>query len=59
MGLTADVLSARLLERGRVAATPMTAWGEEVARRYVRLVFSAEPVKRLSELRARFAAALA
>ncbi|MEV5495887.1 pyridoxal phosphate-dependent aminotransferase [Nonomuraea fuscirosea] len=59
MGLTADDLSARLLERGRVAATPMTAWGEQVARRYVRLVFSAEPVERLSELRARFAAALA
>ncbi|MEV0383081.1 pyridoxal phosphate-dependent aminotransferase [Nonomuraea sp. NPDC050643] len=59
MGLTAADLSARLLERGRVAATPMTAWGEAVARRYVRLVFSNEPVKRLSELRDRFAAALA
>lgn len=58
MGLTATALSARLLERGRVAATPMTAWGEEVARRYVRLVFSNEPVKRLAELRTRFAAAL-
>ncbi|MEV4568957.1 pyridoxal phosphate-dependent aminotransferase [Nonomuraea sp. NPDC049419] len=58
MGLSAPELSARLLERGRIAATPMTAWGEHVAPRYVRLVFSNEPVKRLSELRSRFAAAL-
>ncbi|WP_043640176.1 pyridoxal phosphate-dependent aminotransferase [Nonomuraea candida] len=58
LGLTAADLSARLLERGRIAATPMTAWGETVAPRYVRLVFSNEPVKRLSELRARFDAAL-
>jgi hypothetical protein len=36
----------------------MTAWGRAVASRYVRLVYSAEPVERLSELRARFAAAL-
>jgi aspartate/methionine/tyrosine aminotransferase len=59
VGLTAAELSARLLEKGRVAATPMTAWGEAVAGRHVRLVFSAEPVKRLSDLRARFDAALA
>ncbi|MGW0803577.1 pyridoxal phosphate-dependent aminotransferase [Nonomuraea sp. NPDC002799] len=58
MGMTAAGLSARLLERGRVAATPMTAWGETVAPRYVRLVFSNEPVKRLAELRARFEASL-
>ncbi|SEN47748.1 pyridoxal phosphate-dependent aminotransferase [Nonomuraea pusilla] len=58
MGLDAATLSARLLERGRVAATPMTAWGGPVARRHVRLVFSNEPVERLSDLRARFDAAL-
>ncbi|WP_219461944.1 pyridoxal phosphate-dependent aminotransferase [Nonomuraea rhizosphaerae] len=58
VGLTAAELSSRLLEKGRVAATPMTAWGEAVAGRHVRLVFSAEPVERLSELRARFEAAL-
>ncbi|AQZ71400.1 Aspartate aminotransferase [[Actinomadura] parvosata subsp. kistnae] len=58
LGLTAADLSARLLDRGRVAATPMTAWGETVAPRYVRLVFSNEPVERLAELRARFDAAL-
>ncbi|MER6950049.1 pyridoxal phosphate-dependent aminotransferase [Nonomuraea sp. NPDC000554] len=58
LGLTAPALSARLLERGRVAATPMTAWGETVAPRYVRLVYSNEPVSRLGDLRSRFAAAL-
>ncbi|MEU7860359.1 pyridoxal phosphate-dependent aminotransferase [Nonomuraea sp. NPDC049141] len=58
VGLTAPELSARLLDKGRIAATPMTAWGEAVAGRHVRLVFSAEPVKRLSDLRARFDAAL-
>jgi aspartate/methionine/tyrosine aminotransferase len=59
LGLTAAELSARLLHRGRIAATPMTAWGETVASRYVRLVFSNEPVERLAELRTRFEAALA
>ncbi|NUR83545.1 MAG: pyridoxal phosphate-dependent aminotransferase [Nonomuraea sp.] len=58
MGMGAAELSSRLLERGRVAATPMTAWGDAVASRYVRLVYSAEPVARLEELRARFDAAL-
>ncbi|MEU4329025.1 pyridoxal phosphate-dependent aminotransferase [Nonomuraea dietziae] len=59
LGLAAPELSARLLARGRIAATPMTAWGEAVASRYVRLVYSNEPVKRLTELRDRFTAALA
>ncbi|TDD06940.1 pyridoxal phosphate-dependent aminotransferase [Nonomuraea deserti] len=58
LGMTAADLSARLLERGRVAATPMTAWGETVAPRYVRLVYSNEPVHRLADLRARFTTSL-
>ncbi|TDD14303.1 pyridoxal phosphate-dependent aminotransferase [Nonomuraea diastatica] len=58
LGMTAAGLSARLLERGRVAATPMTAWGETVAPRYVRLVYSNEPVHRLADLRARFTTSL-
>ena len=36
-----------------VAATPMIGWGADVAARYVRFVFSAEPVERLATLRAR------
>jgi hypothetical protein len=37
----------------------MTAWGETVAPRYVRLVFSNEPVERLALLGERLRAALA
>lgn len=40
--------SARLLERGRIAATPMTHWGEVNGDRLVRFVFSNEPVERLT-----------
>jgi aspartate/methionine/tyrosine aminotransferase len=41
-----------LLARG-VAATGMRGWGADVASRYVRFVFSAEPVERLLSLRDR------
>lgn len=57
-GLDAPELSRRLLEQ-KVAATPMTAWGETVAPRHVRLVFSNEPVQRLALLGERLRAALA
>jgi aspartate/methionine/tyrosine aminotransferase len=56
-GLDAPELSNRLLEH-KAAATPMTAWGETVAPRFVRLVFSNEPVERLSLLGERIRAAL-
>jgi aspartate/methionine/tyrosine aminotransferase len=56
-GIDAPELSRRLLER-RVAATPMTVWGETVAPRHVRLVFSNEPVERLALLGDRLRAAL-
>jgi aspartate/methionine/tyrosine aminotransferase len=56
-GLDAPELSNRLLEQ-KVAATPMTAWGETVAPRFVRLVFSNEPVERLALLGERLRAAL-
>jgi aspartate/methionine/tyrosine aminotransferase len=58
-GLDAPELSRRLLER-KVAATPMTdAWGAAVATRYVRLVFSNEPLDRLALLGERLHGALA
>jgi hypothetical protein len=38
--------SKRLLER-KVAATQMRGWGADVADRYLRFVFSNEPVERL------------
>jgi aspartate/methionine/tyrosine aminotransferase len=57
LDLQAPELSERLLKQ-KVAATPMTAWGEAVAPRYVRLVFSNEPVERLALLGERLRAAI-
>src|SRR5829696_3449899 len=57
-GLQAPELSKRLLERGRIAATPMTAWGSEVAPRYVRFVYANEPLERLRGIGERVRAAL-
>jgi aspartate/methionine/tyrosine aminotransferase len=59
LGLDSFTASARLLERGRVAATPMRDWGETNGDRFVRLVFSNEPVARLADLGARLRRALA
>ncbi len=58
-GLGASELSRRLLDH-KVAATPMTdAWGPSIANdNYVRLVFSNEPVKRISLFGERLRAAL-
>jgi aspartate/methionine/tyrosine aminotransferase len=50
--------SRLLLERGKIAATPMRDWGDRDCDRYVRLVFSNEPVERLAELRDRVTRAL-
>lgn len=57
LNLTPEQASTRLFERGRIAATPMTGWGPS-GHRYLRLVFSNEPMERLADLRARFDAAL-
>ena len=57
MGIAPPEASKRLLEQ-KVAATPMTAWGETVAPRYVRFVFSREPVERLRLLGERVRKAL-
>lgn len=58
LGVTPQALSERLLERGKVAATPMTGWGPSGGR-YLRLVYANEPVARLRGLGERFRAALA
>ena len=50
MGHDSFAASRLLLERGRVAATPMRDWGETNGDRFVRLVFSNEPVARLRGL---------
>lgn len=56
---TASEVSRLLLEKGKVAATPMTYWGEKNSEQFLRLVFSNEPVQRLADLRQRFDRALA
>ncbi|HET9737222.1 MAG TPA: pyridoxal phosphate-dependent aminotransferase [Solirubrobacteraceae bacterium] len=57
MGIDPADASSRLLDHG-VAATPMHGWGGDVAARHLRIVFSNEPVSRLSSLGERFGAAL-
>jgi len=49
LGLDCMDVSTRLLEQ-KVAATPMRGWGDAVAGRHVRFVFSNEPVERLATL---------
>jgi aspartate/methionine/tyrosine aminotransferase len=56
MGIDPADASTRLLDHG-VAATPMHGWGGDVAARHLRIVFSNEPVSRLSQLGDRFRAA--
>ncbi|MGZ4662574.1 MAG: aspartate aminotransferase, partial [Arthrobacter sp.] len=58
LGMRAADLSRRLLSEGRIAATPMTAWGQDVAPRYVRLVYATEPITRLRGVGQRVRAAL-
>jgi aspartate/methionine/tyrosine aminotransferase len=41
---------SRALVDEKVAATPMTTWGERVSPRFIRFVYSNEPVERLSTL---------
>ena len=53
-GMEASRASRLLLEKGEVAATPMTHWGEKNSQQFIRLVFSNESVERLSSLKMRF-----
>lgn len=57
LGVSPPDLSLALASH-KVAATPMTAWGEHVAPRYIRFIFSREPVERIALLRERLDAAL-
>jgi aspartate/methionine/tyrosine aminotransferase len=49
LGSTPSDLSEALVDQ-KVAATPMTTWGERVSPRFIRFVYSNEPVERLSLL---------
>jgi aspartate/methionine/tyrosine aminotransferase len=58
IGVDPAALSVALLPE-KVAATPMTGWGGDVAARHIRFVFSNEPVERLATLGDRVRRALA
>ncbi|HXZ12355.1 MAG TPA: pyridoxal phosphate-dependent aminotransferase [Candidatus Sulfotelmatobacter sp.] len=58
LGWGSEEASRLLLSRGGVAATAMKNWGRDRSDRYVRLVFSNEPVARLQGLRQRVERAL-
>jgi N-succinyldiaminopimelate aminotransferase len=53
LGMDSEQASRLLLERGKVAATPMKNWGSERAASYLRFVYANEPVERLRGLRGR------
>ena len=57
LGSTPPELSRTLVDQ-KVAATPMTVWGERVSPRYIRFVYSNEPVERLEGFGGRVRAAL-
>ncbi len=58
LGLDGPEASRRLLDKGKIAATAMVNWGASTSDRYVRVVFSNEPVERLRGIGERFRGAL-
>ena len=58
LGLDGPAASKRLLELGKIAATPMVNWGSARSSRYVRFVYANEPVERLREVGERVRRAL-
>lgn len=58
LGLDSTTASKHLLERAKIAATPMINWGSAGSDRYVRFVFANEPVSRLRGVGERVARAL-
>ena len=57
-GINGAEASRRFFEKGKIAATPMTGWGSKRSDQYIRLVFSNEPVERLTGIRKRIELAL-
>ena len=55
LGHDSFTASKLLLEKGKIAATPMRDWGEKNGDQFVRLVFSNEPAERLQTLSERVA----
>jgi aspartate/methionine/tyrosine aminotransferase len=57
LGLDSEKASHLLLEKGKIAATPMRNWGSDRASAYVRFVYSNEPAHRLKGVRERIRSA--
>jgi aspartate/methionine/tyrosine aminotransferase len=55
LGISPVEASRELMEHSAIAATGMSGWGGPVAERYLRFVFSAEPVERLQTIPERVA----
>ena len=53
LGLDPEIAAQELLEKGKVATTPINNWGTERAGAYLRFVFANEPIVRLRSLRER------
>ncbi|MBZ5720601.1 MAG: pyridoxal phosphate-dependent aminotransferase [Acidobacteriia bacterium] len=53
LDLDSETASRLLLEKGKIAATPMRNWGSQEAANYLRLAYSNEPVPRLRGIRER------
>lgn len=53
MGFDSFTASKLLLEKGKIASTPMRDWGHINSDQYVRLVFSNEPIHRIKGIRER------
>jgi len=58
LGIDGTKASALLLEKGKIAATPMVNWGGENCANYIRLVYSNESLERLTGIGDRFRTAL-
>ena len=58
LGFDGPTASRRLLERGKIAATPMVNWGTANSAKYVRFVFANEPSHRLRGIAQRVRRAL-
>jgi aspartate/methionine/tyrosine aminotransferase len=58
LGFDSFTASDRLLQRGKIAATPMRHWGQVNGDRFIRFVFSNEPTRRLVGIGQRVRAAL-
>jgi N-succinyldiaminopimelate aminotransferase len=52
-GITGEEAARKLLEKGKVAVTPMDGWGSSTGQ-FVRIVFSNEPIERIAGIRERF-----